>query len=164
MLEARHRVARTIGIEVLIEEIEALNSVEQIAAASPQAGGADLRHGRLRRRARACPSRTSAKPTTIRGDLYHYHRNRVAIAARLNGLDAIDGPLPTFATRRKYRDEARRAALLGFAGKWAIHPAQIELAEAIFTPDAARWPRRARWPTPTPKRWSAAKARSTSTA
>jgi malyl-CoA/(S)-citramalyl-CoA lyase len=31
---------------------------------------------------------------------------------------------------------ARRAAVLGYEGKWAIHPSQIELANDVFTPDA----------------------------
>ena len=27
--------------------------------------------------------------------------------------------------------------MLGYEGKWAIHPSQIELANEVFTPDAA---------------------------
>ena len=32
---------------------------------------------------------------------------------------------------------AKRAAALGYEGKWAIHPSQIELANAVFTPPPA---------------------------
>ena len=31
---------------------------------------------------------------------------------------------------------AQRAAVLGFEGKWAIHPSQVALANQVFTPTA----------------------------
>ena len=137
MLERRHGLSRPIGIEVLIEEIQALDKVEQIAAASPRLEALIFGMGDYAR-SQAMPVSDVGETDDYPGDLYHYHRNRVAIAARLNGLDAIDGPYADFRNPQKYRDEARRAALLGFTGKWAIHPAQIELAEEIFTPEPAR--------------------------
>lgn len=135
MLEARHRVEHKIGIEVLIEEIEALNSVEEIAAASPRLESLIFGMGDY---AASQGMRVSGVGETddYPGDLYHYHRNRIAITARMRGLDAVDGPFADFRNPEKYREEARRAALLGFAGKWAIHPSQIELAETVFSPDA----------------------------
>ncbi|MCO5156427.1 MAG: CoA ester lyase [Aquamicrobium sp.] len=136
MLEARHAIGRRIGVEVLIEEIEALNSVEAIAAASPRLEGLIFGMGDY---AASQGMRVSGVGETddYPGDLFHYHRNRVAIAARAGGLDAVDGPYADFRNPDKYREEARRAAILGFAGKWAIHPSQIELAEAMFSPDPA---------------------------
>lgn len=136
MLEARHDIGRRIGVEVLIEEIEALNSVEAIAAASPRLEGLIFGMGDY---AASQGMRVSGVGETddYPGDLFHYHRNRVAIAARAGGLDAVDGPYADFRNPDKYREEARRAAILGFAGKWAIHPSQIELAEAVFSPDPA---------------------------
>lgn len=136
MLEARHDTGRRIGVEVLIEEIEALNSVEAIAAASPRLEGLIFGMGDY---AASQGMRVSGVGETddYPGDLFHYHRNRVAIAARAGGLDAVDGPYADFRNPDKYREEARRAAILGFAGKWAIHPSQIELAEAAFSPDPA---------------------------
>jgi citrate lyase subunit beta/citryl-CoA lyase len=71
------------------------------------------------------------------GDIWHYGRWRIVVAARSAGIDAIDGPFPMFKDPDTYREEARRAALLGFVGKWAIHPAQIEPALEVFTPDRA---------------------------
>lgn len=136
MLEARHHVERRIGIEVLIEEIEALNSVEAIAAASGRLEALIFGMGDY---AASQGMRVSGVGETdgYPGDLFHYHRNRVAIAARANELDAVDGPYADFRNPEKYREEARRAAMLGFAGKWAIHPSQIELAESVFSPDPA---------------------------
>ncbi len=134
MLEARHGVTRPIGLEVLIEEIEALNAVDLIAAASPRLEALIFGMGDY---AASQGMRVSGVGETddYPGDLFHYHRNRVVIAARSKGLDAVDGPYADFRNPAKYREEARRAALLGFAGKWAIHPSQIELAEEVFSPD-----------------------------
>ena len=49
-------------------------------------------------------------------------------------LRAIDGPYTDFADPEGYRASARRAAALGFEGKWAIHPSQVALANEVFTP------------------------------
>jgi len=135
MLEVRHAVARPIGIEVLIEEVEAIANVEAIAAASPRLEALIFGMGDY---AASQGMRVSGVGETddYPGDLYHYHRNRVAIAARSRGLDAVDGPYADFRNADKYRQEARRAALIGFSGKWAIHPSQIELAELVFSPSA----------------------------
>jgi malyl-CoA/(S)-citramalyl-CoA lyase len=69
------------------------------------------------------------------GDQWHYALSRIAIACRANGLRPIDGPFGDFADPEGYLASARRAAVLGFEGKWAIHPSQIELANQVFTPN-----------------------------
>jgi malyl-CoA/(S)-citramalyl-CoA lyase len=51
-------------------------------------------------------------------------------------LRPIDGPYGDFTDAEGYLAAARRAAVLGYEGKWAIHPSQIELANDVFTPDA----------------------------
>ena len=56
------------------------------------------------------------------------------VACRAYGLRAIDGPFGDFNDPASYKDAARRGAALGFEGKWAIHPSQIELANEIYTP------------------------------
>jgi len=49
-------------------------------------------------------------------------------------LRPIDGPYGDFKDTEGYVSAARRAAALGFEGKWAIHPSQIELANQVFSP------------------------------
>ena len=68
------------------------------------------------------------------GDMWHYARNRMIVAARANRLDAIDGPYANFRNPDGYRREAGWAATLGCVGKWAIHPSQIEIANDVFAP------------------------------
>jgi citrate lyase subunit beta/citryl-CoA lyase len=66
------------------------------------------------------------------GDIWHYARSKMIIAARANGLAAIDGPFADFRDLEGYRREAEWAASLGASGKWAIHPAQIDVANEVF--------------------------------
>jgi citrate lyase subunit beta/citryl-CoA lyase len=68
------------------------------------------------------------------GDIWHHVRARTVLAARAAGIEAIDGPFPNFRDPDGYQEEARRARALGFAGKWAIHPSQIALANEVFSP------------------------------
>ena len=70
------------------------------------------------------------------GDIWHYQRQRVVIACRAAGIDAIDGPFANFADREGYRRECQRSLTLGCVGKWAIHPNQVPDAQEIFTPNA----------------------------
>ena len=56
------------------------------------------------------------------------------MACRANGLRPIDGPYGDFNDPEGFTTAARRVAILGFEGKWAIHPSQIELAHEVFTP------------------------------
>jgi citrate lyase subunit beta/citryl-CoA lyase len=58
------------------------------------------------------------------------------VACRAYGVRAIDGPFGDFKDPEGFLLGARRAAALGYEGKWAIHPSQIELANQVFTPPA----------------------------
>jgi citrate lyase subunit beta/citryl-CoA lyase len=58
------------------------------------------------------------------------------LAARANGLDAIDGPFANFRDGDAYRREATWASTLGAVGKWCIHPNQIEIANDVYAPTA----------------------------
>jgi malyl-CoA/(S)-citramalyl-CoA lyase len=71
------------------------------------------------------------------GDMWHYAIARMVVAARAHGLRPIDGPFGDFKDPDGYRAAARRSAVLGCEGKWAIHPSQISLANEMFTPSEA---------------------------
>lgn len=70
------------------------------------------------------------------GDQWHFPLSRIAVVCRAYGLRPIDGPFGDFTDPEGYQASARRAAVLGYEGKWAIHPSQIELANEVFTPSA----------------------------
>jgi (S)-citramalyl-CoA lyase len=73
-----------------------------------------------------------------------YARSRVVHAAASFGLDAIDVPWLDLEDSEGLREECRRAQALGFTGKATIHPKQLAVVNAVFTPDAERiaWARR----------------------
>jgi len=68
------------------------------------------------------------------GDQWHFALARMTVACRAYGLRPIDGPFGDFSDPEGYTAGAKRAAALGVEGKWAIHPSQIELANAVFSP------------------------------
>ena len=68
------------------------------------------------------------------GGQWHYALARIVTAARAFGLQAIDGPYGRLDDADGLRESARAAWLLGYDGKWAIHPDQIAICTDVFTP------------------------------
>lgn len=133
-IEKRLRRTRRIGIEVLIEEVEAIIHVEEIARASSRLealifGPADYSASQGMN-----SNVISGSLAEYPGDPWHYARNKLVIAARAAGIDAIDGAYPDFKDLDGYRRECIHAKTLGFVGKWAIHPSQISIANQVFSP------------------------------
>merc|ERR1719271_1947929 len=71
------------------------------------------------------------------GDNWHYAMARIMVAARAHGLFPVDGPFGDIADPDGYKAQANRGAVLGFEGKWAIHPSQVALANEVFSPSEA---------------------------
>jgi len=126
-----------IGLEALIETALGMAHVEAIAAASPRL---EALHFGVADFAASCRARTvgiGGLNPDYPGDQWHAALMRMNVAARAQGLRAIDGPFGDIQDADGYRAAARRAAVLGLEGKWAIHPSQVTLANEIFTPPAA---------------------------
>ncbi len=68
------------------------------------------------------------------GDRWHAIRETVLVAARVAGLQAIDGPYLAIKDLDGLHVNATSARALGYDGKWALHPTQIEPLNAIFGP------------------------------
>jgi len=108
--------------------------VEEIAACSPRLEALILGFGDLAASLGIRIGHEQDSSHRYPGDLWHAARSRMIAAARANGLDAIDGPFPNFRDPDGYRREASWASSLGAAGKWCIHPGQIEIANDVFAP------------------------------
>ncbi len=142
---------KRIGFELIIETALGMQNIAEIAAASPrneslhfgaadyaastrmrtvQIGGANPDYGVL-----TDPDGGGARDFHW-GDMWHYAIARMVVAARANGLRPCDGPFGDFSDAEAFAAHARRAAVLGCEGKWAIHPSQIAPANDIFTPPA----------------------------
>jgi malyl-CoA/(S)-citramalyl-CoA lyase len=151
-IEAAKKRSKRIGFEVLIETALGMANVESIAQSSRRLeamsfGVADY------------AASTRARTTVIGGvnrdsgvltdkdeqgnrqyfwtDPWHAAQTRMMVACRAYGLRPIDGPFGDFGDPDGYVAAANRAAVLGYEGKWAIHPSQIELANRVFTPSQA---------------------------
>jgi malyl-CoA/(S)-citramalyl-CoA lyase len=151
-IEAAKKRSKRIGFEVLIETALGMANVEAIAQSSRRLeamsfGVADY------------AASTRARTTVIGGvnrdsgvltdkdeqgnrqyfwtDPWHAAQTRMMVACRAYGLRPIDGPFGDFGDPDGFVAAANRAAVLGYEGKWAIHPSQIDLANRVFTPSPA---------------------------
>jgi malyl-CoA/(S)-citramalyl-CoA lyase len=151
-IETAMKRSKRIGFEVLIETALGMANVEAIARSSKRLeamsfGVADY------------AASTRARTTVIGGvnrdsgvltdkdaegrrefhwsDPWHAAQTRMLVACRAYGLRPIDGPFGDFNDPDGFRAAANRVAVLGYEGKWAIHPTQIALCNEVFTPSAA---------------------------
>jgi citrate lyase subunit beta / citryl-CoA lyase len=127
-----------IGIEVLIEE--ALACVNEIARSSPRLEAMILGVGDLSAsqgmRLGHIGVTDGNEEIKYPGDVWHYARMQMIVAARAAGIDAIDGPYANFGNPRGYEVSATQFSIIGGVGKWCIHPSQVEVANRVFAPTA----------------------------
>lgn len=135
-IELKLGLQRRIGIEVLIEEAEAIMRVEEIAGASPRLEALIFGMGDYSA-SQGIDTRAISGDTGYPGDIWHYARFKMIVAARAHGIEAIDGPFVNFRDGDYFRAECVRALQLGAGGKWAIHPSQVPIAQDVFTPPQA---------------------------
>lgn len=140
---------KPIGLEAIIESADGLANVEEIAASSERLdslhfGAADYAASQSMRTTNiggGHPNYAMLTDPPDRerhwNDLWHYPLFRIAQAARARGIVPIDGPYGDYSDPDGFRVQAERTAILGFEGKWAIHPSQVALANEIYTPPAA---------------------------
>jgi citrate lyase subunit beta/citryl-CoA lyase len=135
-LETQLGLEKRIGLEVLIEEAEGLSNAPQIARASDRLEAIIFGAGDLSASLHARVDGNFDPVGEYPGDFWHFARVQILAAARAAGIDAIDAPYPAYQDPDGYRRAAEHASLLGFDGKWAIHPGQIPIANAVFAPTA----------------------------
>jgi len=135
-LEKKLNLSHRIGIEVLIEEVQALQNVEEISRSSNRIECLIFGMGDYSASQGIDVSEIGGADESYPGDIFHYARFRISMAARALGIDAVDGPYANFNNEQGYLSEARRARALGMVGKWAIHPKQISPALSVFSPTA----------------------------
>ncbi len=151
-IEAAMRLERRVGLAVLIETAMGMVNVDEIAGACPERmeamifgvadyaasiqshtasiGGVDPNYAVLT----DADDHGAEERERHWGDQWHYPLARIAVTCRAHGLRPIDGPFGDFTDPEGFVASARRSAVLGYEGKWAIHPSQVELANEVFTP------------------------------
>lgn len=138
MLEKKYKLPRRIGIEALVEEVEALQSVDAIAASSSRLECLIFGMGDFSASMGISLDMAIGSTHGYPGDIWHYARFRLVMACRSNDIDPVDGPYADFRNIEGFREECHRAAALGCVGKWALHPSQIDMALQIFSPSQER--------------------------
>jgi citrate lyase subunit beta/citryl-CoA lyase len=125
---------KRVGLEAQIESAVGLRNIHEIAHASPRLealvfGPADMSASL------GLPATTAGLPMPgYPGDHWHWVLETILVAAREAGLDAVDGPYLRIEDLEGFRASAVRARALGYDGKWALHPSQIDVLNEVFTP------------------------------
>ncbi len=123
-----------IGIEAQIETAQGLINVEEICAASPRVetvilGPVDFSASM------GMPSLSGGlQIPEYPGDYFHYVFMKILMAGRANNLQVIDGPYVKVRDPEGFRDYCTRTQILGFDGKWSLHPDQVGILNEVFSP------------------------------
>jgi malyl-CoA/(S)-citramalyl-CoA lyase len=135
-----------VGLEALIETAAGLCNVEAIARSGSRLEAMHFGSGDF-------AASIAARTTGIGGvhpdyqvsaggirsliDMWHFAQMRILVACRANNLRPIDGPFGDYSDLPGGREAAQRAAVIGFEGKQAIHPTQIDAINELFSPSEA---------------------------
>ena len=127
-----------IGIEASIESAEGLENVSLTARASNRLislvfGIADY-SASIGARLSSVSGHGEAEEDVYPGHRWHFPLSRIIMAAKANGLLVMDAPFGNFKDLEGLRRSADMSNALGCDGKWVIHPGQIDVVNAAFSP------------------------------
>ncbi len=152
-LEAKAGLDRPILVHAILETAQGVANLEEIAAASPRIQGmsfgpADLAASRRMKTTRVGGGhpgyRTIADPDlenpdaprpSYQQDPWHYSIARMVDACTSVGALPFYGPYGDIRDLEGCETQFRAAFLLGCVGAWSLHPAQIDIAKKVFSPD-----------------------------
>lgn len=129
-----------IAIEAQIETALGCVNADAIAAASPRLAALVFGMGDYAASLRMPLDAIGEPDESDRlypGHRWHHVMSRIVTAARAFEKRAIDGPFASFRDLDGFRRAAGVARVLGFDGKWCIHPGQLAAANAAFSPPEA---------------------------
>ena len=148
-IEKKNKIKKKVGFELVIESAQGLVNVNKIASSSRRIeslhfgaadfaasigaktmsiGGPVIDYGTL------SPVSDKGKRKFFLNDIWQVALFNIVVAAKANGLRAIDCPYGDFNDNEGFKILAKSAYSLGFDGKMLIHPKQIELSNKIFSP------------------------------
>jgi len=136
MIELKKGLKKKIGLELLIEEVEGIANIKDISLASDRVESLMFGIGDYSRAQGVDFGDAFGPAQHYPGDLWHFQRSTLAVAARVAGCDYVDGPWAHIADLDGYEKDCRMVKTLGAVGKWAIHPSQIPIATEAFSPSA----------------------------
>ena len=137
-IEMDKQLSNRIGIEASIESAAGLENVSLTAKASNRMvslvfGIADY-SASIGARLVSVSGHGEAETDVYPGHRWHFPLSRIIMAAKANGLQVMDAPYGNFKDFDGLRRSAVMSNALGCDGKWVIHPSQIEIVNAVFSP------------------------------
>jgi citrate lyase subunit beta/citryl-CoA lyase len=123
-LEFKNPALSPLWVQVLIESSSGLERVHEVCRATSRVTAVIFGAGDY-------TADTGASFT--RNGLF-YARSKIVVAAAFAGIQPIDNVSPDFRNLEALEEDARLGKELGFTGKWAIHPAQVEVINKVFSP------------------------------
>jgi citrate lyase beta subunit len=138
-IEARMGFKNSIGVEASIETANGMLHVDQIAFSSPRLetlvfGVADY-SASLTMMTRGVSGHGEVEDF-YPGHRYHFPLSRMVLAAKAAGIAAIDAPYGSYKDPDGLKRSCLLSAALGYDGKWAIHPDQLQIINESYTPSA----------------------------
>ena len=130
-----------IGVEAQIETARGLINVEEICAASPRLETVILGPVDFSASIEMPSLSGGLLIPEYPGDYFHYVFMKILMAGRANNLQVIDGPYVKVRDPEGFREFSRRAQILGFDGKWALHPDQVTILNELFSPTQEQFER-----------------------
>ncbi|MXP24404.1 CoA ester lyase [Gordonia sp. HNM0687] len=116
-------------LQILVETPIGIRDIAQICCATDRLDAVIIGYADL--------AATLGRPAPVAQSMWHPIQDAVLVAARAAGVSVVDGPHLTIADDDAFRSAKTWVRDLGFDGTWVIHPAQIDSAQAIFTPTPA---------------------------
>ncbi len=138
-IEMRLQLGKSIGLEASIESALGMMNVKEIAFSSSRLetlvfGIADY-GASLTMPSSGISGHGDAEESSPY-HRWHFPMSRMAMAAKAAGLAAIDAPYGDFRDQPGLDRSSHTAASLGYDGKWAIHPTQLETINKTFSPSS----------------------------
>ena len=126
-----------IGLQAQIESAEGLTNADAIARATDRLEVLHFGPGDFSASLRMPQTSIGTMDewdAAYPGHRFGYAMQRIVVAARTAGVRVMDGPVADLGDEEGLRRGCLVARSLGFDGKWAIHPAQIEVVNEVFSP------------------------------
>lgn len=140
-LEKSLGLTNRIGIEAQIETARGLINVDAICEASDRLETIIFGPGDFAASLGMPHLTVGQEVPEYPGDHWHYVLMRILMAGRANNLQVIDGPYAQIRDVEGFRKVCLASHALGYDGKWALNPAQIEVLNEVFTPSQEEYDR-----------------------